>query len=142
MGTHDETLRQVTSRVLEDLCFHWVDPEATSVDDAVERACASVGFSGPWCGRLLIGVERCLLQELTANLLGDEEAAARDSTSALLELANVLCGNALPEIDSPTSAFELGSPVTVDVAALGEPVNEVAHAAIDAGRVVVRIVRC
>lgn len=140
MSKLDGTLGLVTSRVLEELCFHFVEGEGSSLDP-LERACATVSFKGPWSGRLFVGVERALLAELATNLLGDEEASEGDAAQALLELTNVICGNALPEIDSVEAAFELGSPELGSSSLMPEAADAYAAVDLDAGKVVVRITK-
>jgi len=141
MTTPDSTLAAVSARVLEELCFHWVDPDSSAHTGGIELACASVGFSGPWSGRMVVAIDKGLLSELAANLLGADETSEGDSTQALLELANVMCGNALPELDSVTSAFELSSPEIIDASSAQAAGSVVASAALDGGKIMIRLLR-
>ncbi len=140
MENPDATLIQVTSRVLEELCFHFAEPCPPDAAPA-QPVCASVNFHGPWSGRMVVAIEKQLLNELAANLLGDDVASELDESQALLELANVICGNALPEIESREAAFVLDAPELGRTSLLAPAPSTVARASLDEGKVVVRITR-
>lgn len=142
MSNPDATLVQVTSRVLEELCFHFAEPSPPDSAPA-QPVCASVHFHGPWSGKMVVAVEKRLLGELAANLLGDDVASELDEAQALLELTNVICGNALPEIESREAAFVLDAPELGRRSLLpaAPSPGTVASAALDEGKVVVRITR-
>ncbi len=138
MSSAEATLSRVASTVLSDLCFYCADEGSGA--GAGECATATIPFHGSWRGWFALSVERSLLGELTANLLGDEEASEADALSALLELTNVICGNVLPELESPDVVFDLGSPALGDGAFPAEA-QPFASAELDGGRVRLRIAR-
>lgn len=138
MSQLDAAVARVSARVLEELCFHFVDAEGESEVD-VTRVTASVGFRGPWQGRVFVGVEEALLGELAGNLLADDEVGPEDRRHALLELCNVICGNLLPEIDSSQSVFELDAPRIVADGA--PPPGSEGAVRFDGGKIVVTVKR-
>jgi chemotaxis protein CheY-P-specific phosphatase CheC len=72
---------------------------------------AYIPFSGPFSGCLLLRLNSEALSALSGNMLGSEtpsnEAVELD---ALGEIANVICGNALPAIFGLTDVFHLEAP--------------------------------
>lgn len=72
---------------------------------------ASVVFEGPFRGRLSVAVCRGLLPVLAANMLGeDEPPSEQQQRDALGEIANVICGNVLPEVAGAKEVFEIRAP--------------------------------
>lgn len=115
MDQLEQALFRTTVSTFEELGF--VVPAETPEDgDAapVEAASAEVRFTGPRNGRLSIAVEERLLGEIAANMLGAEGAISEETRrDALGEIANVLCGNLLPEIGGPGGRFKIEAPVIV-----------------------------
>jgi CheY-specific phosphatase CheX len=76
---------------------------------------AAVHFRGPFSGCLIVSIVPEMLTQLAANMLGDEaqsnELMERDS---LGEIANVICGNALPAIYGFEPVFHLDAPSIVE----------------------------
>jgi CheY-specific phosphatase CheX len=72
---------------------------------------AMVTFKGPFSGCLLVSLSTDMLSLLSANMLGEEgrtsDAMQQDS---LGEIANVICGNALPAIYGFEPVFHLDAP--------------------------------
>jgi CheY-specific phosphatase CheX len=99
-------------RVFEDLGFMLptseLDPEQ---EDAAFHSAASIGFSGPMRGRLVVAINGDILPTLVSNMLGEDGApSALQQEDALKELANVICGNLLPLIAGPAAVFDLEEP--------------------------------
>ena len=93
-------------------------------------AVATVRFSGPLSGRLVLGASDELLPAMTANILGDDNIAdARLQCDALGEVANVICGNLLPAIGNVHEVYRIEAPQlqgkTPHVADEGAPSAEV-----------------
>jgi CheY-specific phosphatase CheX len=88
------------------------DNSKTDQDDYIN---AIVSFKGPFSGCLLLSLGSEMLSLLSANMLGDE---ARSNTAmeqdSLGEIANVICGNALPAIYGFEPVFHLDAPRLVD----------------------------
>ncbi len=75
-------------------------------------AAVEVTFQGPFRGRLVLVVSGPVLSEVAGNMLGEEpaEASREAQLDALGELANVICGNVLPEIAGDLETFALTPP--------------------------------
>ena len=93
-----------------------------------------VNFNGTVSGRIVLQVEDCVLPVIAANMLGEEEPVAEELMYDVLgELANVICGNALPTIAGKTEVFKLEPPQLLEGApAAAEPAAE-AHLALEEG---------
>jgi hypothetical protein len=97
-----------------------------------------VTFAGPFAGALTVRVSDDVAATLAANMLGVDavdgddrrvrEAIVRD---ALGEVANVICGNVLPELAGRAAVFHLGAPAAL---AAGEAPPAAITLGIDAGR--------
>lgn len=73
---------------------------------------SQVEFSGTRNGRLEVDVEPGAARRLSASFLGreDEQTVTEPEVNlVLLELANMLCGNALSRIE-PLGGFQIGAP--------------------------------
>jgi CheY-specific phosphatase CheX len=72
---------------------------------------AIINFEGPFSGCLLVSLSTDMLPHLSSNMLGEAELSnillERDS---LGEIANVICGNALPAIYGFEPIFHLNAP--------------------------------
>jgi CheY-specific phosphatase CheX len=99
-------------KVFEDLGFMLPTSELDPEQAAAEfRSAVSVSFSGPVRGTLLVAISGDILPILASNMLGEEEAPSDlQQKDALKELANVICGNLMPQIAGPTAVFNLGEP--------------------------------
>ncbi len=116
----DEVLRSVAEKALESLAFilpmgeEYQPDEAQRPTEDDSALVASVCFSGPFGGTLFVAFPSCMLPELAENMLGLDFEAATPSTDhqqdALKELANVICGNLLPEIAGAKAEFDVGAP--------------------------------
>jgi hypothetical protein len=89
----------------------------------------------------VIGVARPLLKEFTENLLGEEGVSQQDCEHALLEIANVVCGNVLPELASIDAEFRLESPELCQAACFDRHDPPLAETFIDHGAIMVRLFR-
>lgn len=73
---------------------------------------SEVEFSGTRNGRLAVDVEPGMARRLAASFLGreDEQTVTEPEVNlVLLELANMLCGNALSRLE-PRGGFQIGAP--------------------------------
>ena len=77
-----------------------------------------VAFAGPFTGELTVRVSEDVATALAANMLGVHAVASEDRLvhDALGEVANVICGNLLPELAGRAAVFHLGAPEPVPVA--------------------------
>jgi CheY-specific phosphatase CheX len=115
----DPTLDAVSARTFENLAFmlEVSAEEAPRRELSPDRAAASVRFEGPLSGRVVVTVDLEMLPTLASNMLGLDPAALPaviEQSDALKELANVICGNLLPEIAGANSVFRVRPPVLID----------------------------
>ena len=99
----------------EDLGLMLPSPELDDEQMAAQAVGAvSVDFTGPFTGKLVLRVCGDVLNELTANMLGEDENPLPDQCwDALGEIANVICGNVLPQIAGMREVFNLSGPEMV-----------------------------
>ncbi len=98
------------ARTFEGFCFAnpIQDPDGACRFGGVSLG-AAVDFTGPFGGSVSVRMSEATAIALTQNILG-EDAGAESHLDTLKELANVVCGNALPEIAGTTAVFRIGSP--------------------------------
>ncbi len=140
--SNDAKLSAAVARTLEELCFYCAESGVMPAEPIEGASFARVRFAGHWDGELVIGVDNALLREFAEGLLGEDAASEDDIASALMEIANVVCGNALPDVESSAVVFALGSPALCGRDTFGsEGLARVAQASLDRGHVVVRLFR-
>lgn len=111
---HADTIEQIVTGVLEQLAFIFADrAEEDELPGSVDGLIAvSMGIHGAAVGRLTVvsGPEICC--ELAGNLTGEdpESVGPELATQALMELANVFCGQLLTEIVGVEPVFDLDPP--------------------------------
>lgn len=110
--TTAQLLRRATASTFEDLAFLFLEPECSEEQAAAPLdAAVSVDFHGPVRGRLTVRVSSRLMPTIAANMLGEEQARQVPlQRDALGEVANVVCGNALPLIAGAGAVFRLDAP--------------------------------
>jgi len=107
------------------------------------KAGARVRFRGQVSGVLEVDVFGEILQEMTTNMLAlDRPASRSEELSALGEVANVICGNVLPDVFGARSVFDLSAPEVDESSAVREDVDpdelvETTAVNFDGGRAVV-----
>ena len=69
-----------------------------------------VGFHGALEGRLVVRVYGDVAGMLAGNMLGDDHAPDAIHADAVGELANVICGNALPRIAGEQALINIDTP--------------------------------
>ena len=110
----EEIMSQVAVETLEKLAFLFAFP---GEDDGSQpwdpMTTVRVSFSGPFSGFLAMTVSIGVIEELTANMLGlddGEDATENQSSDALKEAMNVICGNLLPAIFGNEVIIDIGVP--------------------------------
>ena len=111
----DETSRAALSRAVADVLerMFFLEPvaEADAPPSAADPVTVHLAFDGdpPGCFRLRL--DRSAAAAIAADFLGEDAASLtpRQSTEVTLELANMICGAALSQIESG-AAFRLGTP--------------------------------
>lgn len=113
-GNPKEVLVKEFSDVLEHMAFLFAEPVA--VDEAPppsEGLLVSIGFSGPFQGRLRLAMPSPMSVDLAANFLGIEADEAADPNivhDAIKELLNVTCGHVLTSLAGTEPVFSLAPP--------------------------------
>jgi len=113
----DEILRDVAEETFESLAFLLPMPPPDEPIENCPTTVVAVGFHGPFNGKLIVTLPEAVLGELTGNMLGlddDAEIPVETQQDALKELANVVCGNVLPEIAGATVVFNVAAPELID----------------------------
>jgi CheY-specific phosphatase CheX len=93
-------------------------PSASQLAAPLTRG-VRVAFDGPLGGTLTLRVSEDVARALAENMLGldalEDAGAAGDRLlcDALGEVANVICGNVLPELAGRSAVFHLGAPEPV-----------------------------
>jgi len=115
----DEILQGVAEETFESLAFLLPMPQP---DEPIHcpTTTVAVGFHGPFNGKLIVTLPEEVLAELTGNMLGlddDANIPVETQQDAVKELANVVCGNVLPEIAGATVVFTVAAPELIDASA-------------------------
>jgi len=107
----EKILYRKAALIFEEMGF--LMPQSDICDDCqTDDSGASVSFTGPFKGCLLLSLGGEILSILSSNMLGQEEPVSKQmEEDALREAANVICGNALPEIYGAKEVFHLDTPV-------------------------------
>lgn len=111
MNNITDALYQAAGLTFEELGFLFPIRENSS--NAVKNFSNSVtiNFHGDCNGKIILNVSPELLPIIAENILGDDEAPSQEmQIDALGEVANVICGNALPMIFGKTSIIRLDPP--------------------------------
>lgn len=111
-----EILSIVARDTLEKLSFMFSFPEDERCGMILDSVvAATILFSGPFSGTLVMTVSNQLLPELAANMLGvdDEETTLDQQHDALKETINIICGNLLPAIAGKEVVFNIDAPVII-----------------------------
>lgn len=102
--------------------------------DAAKSVRVAIDFSGEFGGRFVLQVEEQVLPVIASNMLGEDAPFEKEMLHDVLgEIANVICGNTLPEIGGRRSVFNLTAPQIVETAETVEP-TVVANLDLEDGR--------
>ena len=109
-------LYKAATLTFEELGFLLPTPEIDEQQlNAQFEAAVSVNFEGPFSGKLLVRVCGGLLPIIATNMLGEEDVPSKNlQYDALGEIANVICGNMLPEIAGSNHIFHVSAPEIAD----------------------------
>lgn len=134
-----KVMHQSAARIFEEICFMFEAPELEEEQtEAKVEAAVSVDFHGPVEGSIIIKVYEGMLSAIAANMLGEEDTSKQQQLDALGEIANVICGNALPLIAGSKEVFHVDAPQIIEVSDLSDksrkdPVAE-AQVVLDQGK--------
>lgn len=107
----EQSLIEAAIMTFEEMGFVFVEPaDEEFCLDEVNDPRVSVSFLGPINGRVGLQVEPTILSAIAMNMFGDESLTDEIKTDILGELANIICGNALPLIAGRTEVFRLSAP--------------------------------
>lgn len=111
-STTEQCLSRTTAETFEHLALILADEELSSEQaSAPLDMSVSVEFRGPQVGRLVLSASARILPDIAANMLGGEQSrSAVLQRDALGELANVICGNVLPQLAGVGAVFRLAAP--------------------------------
>jgi CheY-specific phosphatase CheX len=135
----DMTLYSTAANTLEALGFMFTGLVSTE-EQLRARPHLSVGvqFDGPIQGAVYVTLCGGVLKQVTCNMLGDEEAPSEaDQRDALAELANIICGNLLPQIGGTKAVFHVRMPAILSDhtdRTLGGTLSAQAEVGLDTGR--------
>lgn len=104
--------------VFEKLAFMFPTQEIEKhQQNARVEAVMSVEFCGLFSGHMVVKICGDILPSIAANMLGEEDPPSeRRQRDALGEIANVICGNMLPEIAKPKEGvFHIGAPQIIEI---------------------------
>ena len=110
------------------------EPSAEQLAAPLARG-VRVTFAGPLAGAVTVRASDDVAATLAANMLGVDVVDGGDPLvrDALGEMANVICGNVLPELAGRAAVFHLGAPQTL-AADAGEAPAAAVTLGVDAGR--------
>jgi CheY-specific phosphatase CheX len=110
----EKILYRKAALIFEELGFLMPRSE-TSNSSPVEGKSAIVSFTGAFAGCLAVSLSTQLLPLLSSNMLGEQDSGENPMYhDALCEIANVICGNALPAIYGFEPIFHLSAPLLCD----------------------------
>ena len=121
-----DALYQAAGLTFEELGFLFPIRENSS--NAVKNFSNSVtiNFHGDCNGKIILNVSPELLPIIAENILGDDEMPSEEmQIDALGEVANVICGNALPMIFGKTSVIRLDPPEHSGFSQMNGSTNEI-----------------
>lgn len=110
----EKSLFQATTSTFEDLGFLLPEQQLTEEQEAADLGSAvRIRFEGPFDGCVYVALTGSVLESLTMNMLGDMDRPSESVLQdALGEVANVICGNALPMIAGTREIFHLSAPAS------------------------------
>ena len=132
----EQALYQAAILTFEELLFAF--PVAGTYETAIDEANSvevAVGFQGPFSGELVMRIENDALAVVASNMLGEEEPLHEEMLHDVLgEIANVICGNALPAIAGKQEIFRLNAPEFHNITDRVTEPSAIAHLGLDEGR--------
>lgn len=126
MNSLETVLRRAAVRTFEELSFLLPDPDIEPDRLSIPaRAAVSVPFRGPVNGRLVVAVTEDIFLAVATNMLAEDDLPSdQQRQDALKEIANVICGNLLPQIAGAKAVFKISAPELLDTSSPSEPVTE------------------
>jgi CheY-specific phosphatase CheX len=134
-----EALGHAVRDVFEQLCFMLPADEGSP---AAERVSVEVAFRGARSGVLCVSLPESMVSKVAGAMLGDDDSIElEEQHAAICELANIVCGNALPLIAGERGVCELDSPrILAATDAAGAAPDAEVVVPLDEGVVLARII--
>ena len=135
----EQAVYQAAIVTFEELGFMFPAPCADGEPEigADESVGVAVDFAGEaLSGTLFLRVERKVLPHIASNMLGDDSPHGEEMLHDVLgEIANVICGNALPAVGGKTAVFNLAAPrITEKTSVAEKPADVTAKLDLEEGR--------
>lgn len=106
-------IHKIVVRIFEETGYIFIDEESIEKYKST-RPASSIGvdFNGKFSGCLMISIYGDnFLSTLASNMLGEElNPSEEQKIDAFGEIANLICGNMLPDITNTKEIFYIGSP--------------------------------
>jgi len=130
-----EALQRTAMRSLETLCFVFSAPIINEEEHSKTGSLAvEVGFQGTRAGSMIFEVSEDIVSVLAGNMIGEGKITKEQERDAIGEIANVICGNFLPEAFGKGLVFEIAAPVVLQKIKKHPSALQV-HLAVETGRV-------
>jgi CheY-specific phosphatase CheX len=115
-STTQSPLLAATTRTFESLALLLPSIDPTGAEASAPAAHAvRVAFTGPLRGCLALRVTDDVARAFAENMLGVSDPSASMIRDALGEVANVVCGNLLPDLAGREAVFHLSAPESIGV---------------------------
>jgi CheY-specific phosphatase CheX len=111
-----EILSRVFEETLEQSAFMFLesaDKETLAVDNGAVYLQSFISFTGPENGLISLTAPEPLVIEMAANILGvepEDDFVKEQSSDAIGEMINVICGHYLTETEGDVPVFDLSVP--------------------------------
>lgn len=96
-----EKIYESAVRAFEMMCYMFpLDEDEIGEDDpCLDAGCMTslVTFDGASDGGMVIRADEDLVDAIAANMLGSDDASPEQKQGALCEIANIICGNVIPD---------------------------------------------
>ncbi len=120
-----ESIFTVARRVVETLAFTMVASDVEADVDSYENALsATVGFKGPWSGRVTVTTSPGTLCAFERNMLGLSDCPGTAGPDILAEVTSIIAGMLIDTLFGPRADVELGLAVPDAVRGPGEDSTE------------------
>ena len=131
-----QALYQASTVTFEEFSFIFpAERDADSEVSAKDCLNIAIDFAGPLNGKFVLRIEREVLPAVAANMLGEDAPFGEEILCDVAgEIANVICGNALPAIGGKDAVFNLSAPQQIAPADFSEKPSAEAKLEMEEGR--------
>jgi CheY-specific phosphatase CheX len=127
----EEAISRATADVLEKMFFTGFAAESDGIEDDGPRIAVRLAFDGERRGVLALGISKKSARTLAVDFLGTEDGPEEaEVNEVVLELANMICGDALSALER--GALRLSAPRIVPAADFVMPEHS-SHRSFDLG---------